>query len=365
MRLPHAKSYIAITMASLIATSTFAQSTQKDSLIIQNAKSHEYYLKLGSFVIKENADRLLAVTQSKTHYPVTETHYKKYYIIKVGPMPTAQEAINVQAALLAPVNQHIAIKTAKFVPNEPVKNEPIVNDAPPVIPSNTNGKAFIGAYVGVQRPSTNNHSTVNNGSGYPSPLNVDRYSRTFNTSADAAVEAGYRKYRDQFFIPEYAVSLRYQHTFATDIGNQVMQYSLPEFTNYNYTWDIASDILLAMAKVNLISWHHIMPYISGGAGITFNRATNYAEKALSGVTARYSPGYTNITTTRFAYDLGAGFDFQVMPQLLMTLGYDFQSLGNVPSGEGVATWSGTRLMANHYHSNSVMLGFNYLFNLPA
>jgi len=225
----------------------------------------------------------------------------------------------------------------------------------------SSGNLFIAGFVGIQRPNTDSYFTVDNGSGYDYPYNLDHFSKTIHTTPNAAVEMGYRWLRHQQFIPAYSLSVRYEHTFVNDIGDQITQYSISDFTNYTYQWDVASDIFLLLGKVNLVEWHHLFPYFSGGIGLASNRTTNYNETALPDVTPRTSPGYMDTTVNQFAYHLGAGIDWQMSPQLILSLGYDYQDLGKIHSGDGVGSWSGTRLASGRYHTNTVMLGLNYLF----
>jgi opacity protein-like surface antigen len=221
---------------------------------------------------------------------------------------------------------------------------------------------FVGGYLGVQRPDVNTLYTINNGSGYPPPNNVDSYSTNFNNTAAAAVEGGYRWARAADWIPAYALSLRYQHSFATDVGNQIEQFSLSSFNNYTYKWDISSDIFLVMGKLNLFEWRHMLPFVTGGAGVALNNASNYHETAVSGVTARTSPGFATRSSGEFAWDLGLGVDWKLYPQLIMTLDYEHQHLGTVQSGYGAGSWSGQRLRSGTYNNNGVMFGMVYLLS---
>lgn len=315
-------------------------------------KTDNHYIQIGSFTHKSNAYRLKETTQLKTHQLVTVKHIKKHYVVKVGPMHTTAEVNATREELISSsINKPVSVQTPT--------QELTLHENNISLPT---GKSFIAGFVGIQRPNTDSYFTVDNGSGYDYPYNLDHYSRTIHTSANAAVEAGYRWMRNQQFIPAYSLSARYQHTFDNDIGNQITQYSMSDFTNYIYQWNIASDIFLLIAKVNLVEWHHIMPYVSAGAGVSVNRTTNYNETALPDVTPRTSPNYMSTSLSRFAYHVGAGVDLQMSPRLIASLDYEYQNLGKIRSGDGVDSWAGTNLSSSRYHTNTVMLGLNYLFD---
>jgi hypothetical protein len=156
---------------------------------------------------------------------------------------------------------------------------------------------FVAGYAGIEKPNVNGSMQIENGSDYPLPYNFDNYSTTTNTAASAALEAGYRWYTETRYIPSFAVSLRYQHLFSNDIGNTIQQYSLSDFTNYTYQWNVVSDIFVLLGKLNLFECHHVMPYLTAGGGVTYNRATNYAETPYPGITPRISPGFNDNTSS--------------------------------------------------------------------
>ena len=57
-------------------------------------------------------------------------------------------------------------------------------------------------------------------------------------------------------------------------------------------------------------------------------------------------------------------DLLLFPQLILSFGYDYQSVGNIASGPGQNTWSGTRLNLGKYGMNTALLSVTYLFDNP-
>lgn len=377
MRILNTKFMVVMILLS-IATQSFALSSKK---------INDYYIQLGSYSIKSNAERSKEIAKRHTHYPVTVHRIQRYYVVKVGPLHSVAEVNKARNELTLPTHKYTQskISTHKLSTHQNSINTPVqpfssshqANNQPTAYPvannkmndpvrrykndmASSSGTVFIAGYGGTQRPTTDNHFTVNNGSGFPYPYDQDQYSRTIHSSASAAAEVGYRWVRDTSFFPAYALSVRYQHIFDDNIGNQVTQYSLPEFDNYSYNWNVSSDIISLIGKLDLAEWGRVMPYISGGFGIAFNHATGFNETAYPGVTPRTSPGFRDYTATQFAYQLGLGVDFKMSNQLLLSLGYDYQNLKAFSSDQGVSSWAGTTLSSSKFHTNTVMLGLTYL-----
>ncbi|KGP63492.1 hypothetical protein EP47_05780 [Legionella norrlandica] len=173
------------------------------------------------------------------------------------------------------------------------------------------------------------------------------------------IGAGYR-YTD-LAIPAISLGIHYSHFLKTHINGQIIQYSLPEFTNYDYQWKVVSDLVLATSKMNVFRWKNLMPFVQGGLGISSNRTSQYYEIALPNVTPRISPNFTNHTTTVLAYQFGAGLDWEINPQWLISLGYEYSDLGRFRSGSGLDSWSTETLYSANLTSNAAILALTYQF----
>jgi|TARA_R110002126_G_scaffold273866_1_gene418593 opacity protein-like surface antigen len=221
---------------------------------------------------------------------------------------------------------------------------------------------FAFAAIGGQGPQFDSAIHVNNGSSFTAPYNQDNYAIYHDTFQPmVAVFAGKRWERDSAWIPAYSLGVRYESLFTTTVHGNISQYSLPEFTNYDYSWNIVSNLLFASAKVNLYQYKRFLPYVTAGLGGGFNCMSNYEEKALPGVTPRFTPGFQDNTQTQFAYHLGAGLDVQLTQGMLVSLAYQYLNLGHITSGYGTSTWSNQLLDLGSYRSNGLFLGATYLF----
>lgn len=205
---------------------------------------------------------------------------------------------------------------------------------------------------------------VLNGSSVSAPYNRDIYTIcTHDNKAIIALFGGYQWSRLNTAIPYYSLSLHYEHQFSAKINGKILQYSLSRFKNYNYSMGLNSDIFDIVAKVDLIKYKFLLPYLSAGIGVAFNRVNSYKEHAIPSVyPARIDPSYGSKTNTNFAFALGAGIDIIGCRNLWITLGYEYLNLGRVNSARGAGSWSSTHLRFGTLHTNTVLGSITYLFN---
>jgi opacity protein-like surface antigen len=223
----------------------------------------------------------------------------------------------------------------------------------------SNNFVFVG--VGAQQPSFSSSMRVGNDSLFPAPSNQDFYTVTDNhINPLIAVFIGKRWQREKKIFPAFSVGLRYESLFQTVINGTITQYTLADFKNYDYQWKIASNLFFASAKLNLFQSQTLLPFITGGLGVAVNRTSGYRETALSDVTARTTPGFTNRTNSQFSYHVGAGVDVPFTKQWIGSLAYQYMDLGKISSGSGMNTWSNQSLNLGRYRSNAVLIGATYL-----
>ena len=204
--------------------------------------------------------------------------------------------------------------------------------------------------------------TVNNGSGFPPPSNIDIYTGGVSSNQSSlGFTAGYRWQNEGLWIPQFSLGLRYKYLFENDLTGKVIQYSLPEFTNYDYTYKASSNALLLAAKVDFYAYKQIMPYLSVGIGSALNQ-TSYSESALPGITPRISPSFADQSTVQLTYTLGAGLDAQLTERITLSAGYEYQGWGAFNSGKGTVGWSDQSLSQSNYQSHALLLSMDYLFN---
>lgn len=223
---------------------------------------------------------------------------------------------------------------------------------------------FISIDGGVQEPMKFDTIYVNNGSGFLAPYNRDVYSTDKNPHGFLGFTFGYRWACETDWLPAYSLGLRYEHVFSANVGDTVSQYSPPPslFVNYNWNVDTSSNVFLLAGKMNIYNYSDFMPYVSAGVGMAFNKVSAYTERRRFDITPRISPAFGSDNQHEFAYTLGLGFDYQINEQVLVSLGYEFQDLGNISSGFGRSLWNTQYLNLGNYRANSLLVSGTYLFD---
>lgn len=221
---------------------------------------------------------------------------------------------------------------------------------------------FIGFGGGASWISLSGSTSVKNGSTFPPPFNQDRFTINNPSTGIVQLNVGYITNSLTTYFTSLSAYIQYRHYYGTNITGSIDQYSLPEFHNYNYSMSFEADLFTLNGKVGLVQISKIIPYLSGGIGFVNNHLNNYSETALPNVTPRISPAYQGNTHTNFALTLGAGFDLLVNRCTTLTLGYDHVFQGNIISGSGVTTWSGTKLNFGNANLDTVFV--NMTLNFP-
>lgn len=327
------------------------------------------YVQAGSFLDSKKARHCQRFLRSKQVSSIKIVRKKNFYAVLVGPLYTSsalKKTAKVLRGSLRTPHHHVQQKFPYvvhdvFVPQRVTTPFPVQATAVFTPPPASNGHWFAALGAGAQYPDWHANIPVNNGSNLPTPYNVDLYSTQTNAQPVIAVFAGRRWERDVRFLPAYSLGVFWQYLFTTQVGNQVMLYSDPQYVNYNYQWNVDANLVLASGKLNLIQYGMFSPFVNGGIGGAFNHAGFYHESALPNVTPRNPPGFSSHVSTQFAYNVGAGLDVRVRPNMIVSAGYLYQDLGNVLSGSGTGTWANQDLNIGAYRSNEFLISLTYLF----
>ncbi|CEG56214.1 SPOR domain-containing protein [Legionella fallonii] len=337
----------------------------------QKANSN-FYIQAGSFTNKSRAIQYQYFLQSKTTYPIKIVKNNNFYRVIIGPIHRSSEvrrvgrlmssSMKTKPITISARQKPVSQKTKQNHIEQQSKTSVVTRVTPVLIPAHNTANWFVSVGGGAQFPQFNSNMVVNNNSDFPPPFDVDIYSTSNTSQGIIGVTAGRRWERDSQWFPSYSLGVLYQYFFETNAGGTVMQYSLPEFTNYTYNLNLSSNVVMASAKLNLFDYaQKLSPFVNGGIGGAFNKASGYSEAALPGVTPRITPGFTDNTTNQFAYMVGAGLDYKIKPQLIVSVGYNYVNLGHFSSGLGMQTWSGQSLNLGTYQSNDVFASVSYLF----
>lgn len=189
---------------------------------------------------------------------------------------------------------------------------------------------------GVNFPRTTQNAFVTTGPGWPDDLYIG--SSTENTPI-ATVGFGYTWFNtadtlDNYWLPFFSLGLSYSYIFQSQIKGRIQQYSLSQFENYTFQYQVQRQTILALAKLDIYRWRVIMPYLILGAGVSFNRSTNYSEQANPNVTPRISPGFNSNTQSHSSALAGLGLDLMVQDNLWASFEYDYGYYGYSKTGFG-------------------------------
>lgn len=249
----------------------------------------------------------------------------------------------------------INTSNAKHQPSLPVVS--IVKDKDGVLPGNP---WFVGLGVGWMSPfGTNATNYAYSGMpGFPD----DRFDgNDSKSSPQYSVFAGYQWRQNNQWLPAYSLSLNYTYISSAEISGVIFINNLPDSRNFTYKYDISQQTVLAKFKADLYQWQQFMPYLSAGAGVSFNRTHNYSDSPIPGATLlqrRY--GFNSATRSQFAGTVGAGIDYWFNDRSQISLGYELAYYGKVRTGNGQSILSANRL-ENKMNSNAIVLQGVYFF----
>lgn len=329
---------------------------------LNDSVNKPFYVQMGSFTTSANAIRYQHQLKMKTQAKIFIRHHSGRYQVRIGPFNdfaslkkmaqnfSQDQSFQHQAIVIKPNKTTYQSKTQSLALEDKTLG---VHHA---------SNWYVSIQAGARKPTSPSSTTVNNGSGFTPPYNQDIYTaNSGHANALIGIQTGYRWILERDWISALTLGANYTYFFNSAVNGQVIQFSLPQFTNYNYTWKTASNLFIANSKLNFINFHQFSPYVTGGIGASFNHC-RYSEAALVGVTPRISPNYTDKSSSQFAYILGAGIDYQINPQFIMSAGYQYSDLGALGSSYGTLTWTNEQLNFGRNQSNAVLLGMTYLFD---
>lgn len=353
---------LALTLAGF---SSFSAQTIYGLDNARHFKSHttnDFYIQLGSFKHKNLAIRAKTTLQKQSSHPIVLKEKNGYYLVQLGPIHSAKEVRAIAQSMHAgstktPVvtKKHpkavvsvspSQMKAAKITPVTVYKDK----DGMP-LPSN---KWFVGLGAGWMVPFGTNatHFAPSGMPGFPD----DRYSGEGSKGAGQySIFAGYQWRRPSTWLPAYSLSFQYTYTASANVTGFIYVNNLPDAKNFTYKYAVSQQLPMAKLKLDLYRWNQFMPYISGAAGIAFNRGHNYSDAPIPGETLmlrRY--GFNAATKTRFAGTFGTGIDYWVNDRGQLSLGYELSYYGNSGTGYGQAVLSASRL-GNTFNANAVVL----------
>jgi len=133
----------------------------------------------------------------------------------------------------------------------------------------------------------------------------------------------------------------------------------PEFDNYRYSYKVRSTRLMIKGVAIFDNNGFLAPFVSAGAGVSFNRAHTFDNTPLI-FEAVPNANFTNNTKSSFSYALAAGVQKTFQTRWQAGLRYEFSDWGKSELGIAPGQSQGTGLRLNHLYTNGVLFHLTYI-----
>jgi opacity protein-like surface antigen len=215
---------------------------------------------------------------------------------------------------------------------------------------------LVGLDLGAAKPTNLGNATT-------FPLGYSHFSYSSSHNDARALISGISLNKTFTLVPLYTlqVGVSFHHIVTVDAKGDLEQGISPPWYQSTYSYSVHSSQFLAEAKLRREFCNRYFPYVYLGLGVASNRAYDYSTDVPNYLTA--TPDYNNRTTTSFAYSLGIGIDYFIVPKLSIGLGYRFIDLGNVGLGTGIIRKTPVKaeLTQSNLYINSLLAQLNYYF----
>ena len=183
-----------------------------------------------------------------------------------------------------------------------------------------------------------------------------------NKVATGSLSGGYVWSHPKKWLPFTSLGLEYSYYMPAKVKGVIEENSDPEMANLNYKYKIAHHNLQLIGKADIFRWKNFMPYVSGGAGVSWNRVSDYREEqSAEGQISRTYPEFGNKTKLNFSYSLGTGVDYVFTRNLWGGLGYRFDHFGWEKTGDTTSDKFLDKNLKNTSKAHTILFSLRYLF----
>lgn len=179
------------------------------------------------------------------------------------------------------------------------------------------------------------------------------------TVADAGVFIGFEHALNDRLWAQLGVA-GYVDEQITPKGH-VWRFASPAFDTLSYAYQVHHTRAIVEGKLltSINQSQSIHPYVSGGLGAAFNRASNYQEMPLISGAVPTLP-FANHTKTSLSWGIGAGVDYNINSHVRIGAGYQFSDLGKVALGATSAATTQQTLSFAHLRANQLRFQLTFL-----
>lgn len=202
------------------------------------------------------------------------------------------------------------------------------------------------------------NTLLNNVDGNPADTFKDpRFART---GGIAQIFAGYRWPIAQ----EQYLSLQLEYDYAAKTEIDGLRTPLGGATAYEYNYYLRRHALLLLAKMDLLNWHALMPYIQLGGGISRNTFLGFNDDKVP--PSFLMPDFPDTSRYNACAVVGIGADWAITRHFLLSAGYRLGYWGEMTSGTVTQTSAGAALpspikLQHTLYSNQYLVSLSYLF----
>ena len=227
------------------------------------------------------------------------------------------------------------------------------------VPERREGTDFFSMFAGVNWEFTQQVSSIVNLDA--NNTNLYQFNRTDTTGPFVGLDIGRR---GEFgHVGFFSVGLETGYTRVIAGGRvHPLFFINPAFDSLYFTYAISSVPVFAMGQ---LGWHlryWCDTYLIGGAGMSWNRASNYNEVEVGPAAAPMQTMYQPYTTLAFAYTIGAGMGFHLSDSTLLGFEYRLSNFGNASLGPTLLQSTSERLNLGSFWSNSLLARMTVLFS---
>ncbi|MBN1684453.1 MAG: porin family protein [Gammaproteobacteria bacterium] len=142
----------------------------------------------------------------------------------------------------------------------------------------------------------------------------------------------------------------------------VYQFNMPE-PNYRLKMKMRTERLMLDAKVNLLPFQRINPFLLAGVGSSRNILQSYKEIPIPPTTPGYELDFKRHTKNNFAYQLGLGSDIIITKNLNAFAEYLYTDSGYYATGTRIQNQNVPILKGGKFKAreHQVLIGLNYQF----
>lgn len=193
------------------------------------------------------------------------------------------------------------------------------------------------------------------------PSNTNRYevSKSFKPGPILGIQYGYNWHHLGGHSINVSLGVETGYMQTKNLGGLVRPlYSLnPNFDTLDFHYSVSSVPLMLISSVQFPLSSSWTPYVLGGLGVSWNRASDYREIPTdpnSGALPMRSP-FRARTMLEFAYTIGAGLSYEINTRVHIGLEYRFTNYGKVSLNPSAQQSTSERLELGKILSNALLL----------